>query len=172
MKKLNHISHWPTEKISTAVLYTIIGISAIVFVLFFLVGYNMPSVEEPSFNAPLLTDALLILMMVLLVIAAVVGIVAVIKGLRKRDPGDKVVNGVPAAKISFITFGVTFLLLLLTFIFGSTDTMMINGHQFNDVVSLKLTDMFVQTSLVMIVLAICAVIFGYTRYIRKGKEDR
>lgn len=172
MRKLKNIHKCPTEKISTAVLYTIICVVAIVFALFYLVGYNMPSVEEPSFNAPLLTDVLLILMMVLFVIAAIVGVVAVIKGLQKRDPSDKVINGVPAAKISFITFGVTFLLLLLTFIFGSTDTMMINGHQFNDVLSLKLTDMFVQTSLVMIVLAICAVIFGYTRYIRKGKEDR
>ena len=108
-------------------------------------------------------------MMLLLVVAEVIGIAAVCIGLRKRDPSDKVVNGVPAAKISTITFGVTFVLLLVTFIFGSTDTMMINGHQFNDVVSLKLTDMFVMTSIVMIVLAVIAVIFGYTRYIRKGK---
>ena len=173
MSKLNLIHHKtggqkgskrrPTEKISQTVLYVIIGISAVVFALFYLVGYNMQSVEDPSFNAPLLTDALLILMMLLLVIAAVC------IGLRKRDPSDKVVNGVPAAKISTITFGVTFVLLLVTFIFGSTDTMMINGHQFNDVVSLKLTDMFVMTSIVMIVLAVIAVIFGYTRYIRKGK---
>ena len=173
MSKLNLIHHKtggqkgskrrPTEKISQTVLYVIIGISAVVFALFYLVGYNMQSVEDPSFNAPLLTDALLILMMLLLVVAAVC------IGLRKRDPSDKVVNGVPAAKISTITFGVTFVLLLVTFIFGSTDTMTINGHQFNDVVSLKLTDMFVMTSIVMIVLAVIAVIFGYTRYIRKGK---
>lgn len=179
MSKLNLIHHktggqkgskrTPTEKISQTVLYVIIGISAVVFALFYLVGYNMQSVEDPSFNAPLLTDALLILMMLLLVVAAVIGIAAVCIGLRKRDPSDKVVNGVPAAKISTITFGVTFALLLVTFIFGSTDTMMINGHQFNDVVSLKLTDMFVMTSIVMIVLAVIAVIFGYTRYIRKGK---
>lgn len=179
MRKLNLFKHkdadtvkagrWSTERISQTVLYVIIGVSALVFALFFLVGYNNPSVEEPSFNAPLLTDALLILMIVLLIIAAIIGFGAVIIGLRKRDSGDKTVNGVPAAKISFITFGVTFALLLLTFIFGSTDSMMINGHKFTDVVSLKLTDMFVQTSIVMIVLAIGAVIFGYTRYIRKGK---
>lgn len=47
--------------------------------------------------------------------------------------------------------------------------MMINGHQFTDLVSLKLTDMFVATSIVMIVLAIGAMVFGYTRYIRKEK---
>lgn len=161
---------WQTEKISQTVLYAIIGVAVVVFALFYLVGYNMPSVEEPSFNAPLLTDALLILMIVLLVVAAIIGIGAVVIGLRKRDSGDKVVNGVPAAKISMLTFGITFLLLVATFVFGSTDSMMINGHQFTDVLALKLTDMFVQTSIVMIVLAVCAVIFGYTRYIRKGKK--
>lgn len=161
---------WATEKISQMVLYIIIGISAIVFALFYLVGYNMQSVENPSFNAPLLTDALLILMIVLLIVAAIIGVAAVVIGLKKRDSGDKVINGVPAAKISMLTFGITFVLLLATFIFGSTDSMMINGHQFTDVIALKLTDMFVQTSIIMIVLAVCAVIFGYTRYIRKGKK--
>lgn len=168
MKKLDkNVRHWPTEKISQTVLYIIVGISILVFALFFLVGYNMQSTEDPSFKAPLLTDALLILMIVLLFVASIIGVVAVIVGLRKRDPGDRVVNGVPAAKISSITFGLTFLILLLTFIFGSTDSMMINGKQFTDVFSLKITDMFVQTSIVMIIIAIGAMIFGYTRYIRK-----
>lgn len=168
MKKLDkNVRHWPTEKISQTVLYIIVGISILVFALFFLVGYNMQSTEDPSFKAPLLTDALLILMIVLLVVASIIGVVAVIVGLRKRDPGDRVVNGVHAAKISSITFGLTFLILLLTFIFGSTDSMMINGKQFTDVFSLKITDMFVQTSIVMIIIAIGAMIFGYTRYIRK-----
>ena len=161
---------WSTERISQTVLYIIVGIAVVVFALFFLVGYNMPSVEEPSFNAPLLTDALLILMIALLVVAAIIGFLAVIAGLRKRDSSDKNVNGVPAAKISMITFGFTFAMLLLTFVFGSTDSMTINGHQFSDVVSLKLTDMFVQTSIVMIVVAVAAVIFGYTRYIRRNNK--
>lgn len=132
-------------------------------------GYNTQSVEDPSFVSPMLTDVILVLMIVLLAAAAVVGIAAVYVGLMKRDKSDRTVNGVPAAKISTITFGVTFAVLLLTFIFGSTDSMMINGHQFTDLVSLKLTDMFVATSIVMIVLAIGAMVFGYTRYIRKEK---
>lgn len=169
MIKFTSIKKKPTEKISQVVLYTIIIISALIFALFFLVGYNTPSVEEPGFDAPLLTDALLILMIVLLIIAIIIGVVAVILGLKKRDSGDKTVNGVPAAKISLITFGFTFLLLVVTFIFGSTDSMIINGHQFTDVLSLKITDMFVASSIVMIIIAVAAMIFGYTRYIRKDK---
>lgn len=167
MGRLKNIAKWPTERISQTVLYIVVGISVIVFAMFYLVGYNMPSVENPGFNAPAMTDWLLILMLVILAIASITGIVAVVIGLRKKDSGDKIVNGVPAARISAITFGVTFALLVVTFILGSTSTMTINGRQFSDVVALKVTDMFVQTSIVMIVLAIAAVIFGYTRYIRK-----
>lgn len=169
MGKFSNISRKPTERISQTVFYVIIGIIAVTFALFYLVGYNTQSVEDPSFVSPMLTDVILVLMIVLLAAAAVVGIAAVYVGLRKRDKSDRTVNGVPAAKISTITFGVTFALLLLTFIFGSTDSMMINGHQFTEVVSLKLTDMFVATSIVMIVVAIGAMVFGYTRYIRKEK---
>lgn len=169
MRKLRQAGRWQTEKISQAVLYAIVAVAVLVFALFYLVGYNTPSMDEPGFNAPLLTDALLVLMIVLLALAAGIGIVAVFVGLRKKDKSDKVVNGVPAARISAITFGVTFLLLLVTFIAGSTKSMMINGHQFTDALALKITDMFVATSICMIFIAVCAVVFGYTRYIRKGK---
>lgn len=108
-------------------------------------------------------------MMVLLFVAVAIGVIAVVVGLRKKDKGDNVINGVPAAKISWITFGVTFIMLVITFIAGSTQSMMINGHQFTDVVALKVTDMFVATSIGMIVLAIFAVIFGSTRYFRKDR---
>lgn len=170
MYRLKHIGKWGTERISQTVLYVIVAISALVFALFYLVGYNMQSADNPSFNAPLLTDALLILMALLLVVAIVIGVGAVVIGMKKRDSNDKIVNGVPAARISAITFGVTFLLLLVTFVFGSTQSMTINGHQFTDVVALKVTDMFVISSIVMIALAVGAAIFGYTRYIRKGRE--
>lgn len=169
MGKLKNINHKPTERISQMVFYIIIGLITIAFALFYLVGYNTQSEEDPSFFAPMLTDVLLVLMIVLLIAAAVIGLTAVYVGLKKRDKGDRVVNGVPAAKISSITFGVTFAVLLITFIFGPTDSMMINGHQFTDVVSLKLTDMFVSTSIVMIVIAVGVMVFGYTRYIRKEK---
>ncbi len=169
MTKSKISKRWPAEKISHAVLYAIVGLSAVIFALFYLVGFNVQSIEEPQFNAPLLTDALLILMMALLFVAVAIGVIAVVVGLRKKDKGDNVINGVPAAKISWITFGVTFIMLVITFIAGSTQSMMINGHQFTDVVALKVTDMFVATSIGMIVLAICAVIFGSTRYFRKDR---
>lgn len=45
--------------------------------------------------------------------------------------------------------------------------MKINGADYTDTFWLKASDMFVATSLLMIVAAIAAVIYGATKYIRK-----
>ena len=37
----------------------LVAVSAVVFALFWLIGYDMPYEEDADFNAPLLTDALL-----------------------------------------------------------------------------------------------------------------
>lgn len=94
MGKFSNISRKPTERISQMVFYVIIGLIAVTFALFYLVGYNTQSVEDPSFVSPMLTDVILVLMIVLLAAAAVVGIAAVYVGLRKRDKSDRTVNGV------------------------------------------------------------------------------
>ena len=56
-------------------------------------------------------------------------------------------NGIPARRITYTTYGITALILLLTFVFGSTQTMMVNGENFTDSFWLRITDMFVNSSL-------------------------
>ena len=48
-----------TAKLSMTVLYTIVAAALTVFVLFFTVGYDRAFEENADFNAPMLTDALL-----------------------------------------------------------------------------------------------------------------
>jgi len=48
--------------------------------------------------------------------------------------------------------------------------MIINGEVYDDKVWLRLSDMFVYTIIVMIVIAVLAVLFGFTRYYRKRKR--
>ena len=79
-------------------------------------------------------------------------------------------NGIPARRITYTTYGITALILLLTFVFGSTQTMMVNGENFTDSFWLRMTDMFVNSSLLLLVLAAGVVAFGATRYYRKGRE--
>ena len=44
MGKFSNISRKPTERISQTVFYVIIGLVAVAFALFYLVGYNTQSV--------------------------------------------------------------------------------------------------------------------------------
>ena len=72
-------------------------------------------------------------------------------------------------RIFRITWLGTLAILVLSFLLGSSDSMLINGENYADWIWLKLSDMFVITSLLMLVAGIGAVCFGATRYIRKKK---
>lgn len=156
-----------TERISTTVLYVIIGIVAVVFAAFFLIGFDMEQPDVPGFNAPLLTGALIVLMWLLLGVAAVVFAVSVWRGARMRGKEGRVVNGVPAALIFCCSLGLMLVLLVLSFALASTEPMLINGHPFADGLWLRVSEMFVFTSVALIVIAVAAVLFGFTRYWRK-----
>lgn len=161
------IAGWTTERISTTVLYAIIGLVTVVFAAFFLVGFDMEQPDVPGFNAPLLTGTLIGLMWLLLVVAAIAFGMSVIRGYKTRGKEGKVVNAIPAARISYASLGTMVVLLILSFAFAPTDAILINGESFTDGFWLRVSEMFVFTSIVLIVIAAGAVIFGFTRYQRK-----
>lgn len=154
------------EKVSQQVFFVMIALAVIVFGLFFLVGYDMPFEENPDFNAPLFTDALIVLMWLFLAAGIGLAVCSMAKGYRSGK-SEAVVNGVPVRRIFRITWLATLGLLLLTFLLGSSDPMLINGENYADWLWLKLSDMFVVTSLLMLAVGIGAVCFGATRYIRR-----
>ena len=61
-------------RLSHAVLVVLVVITVIVFAAFWLVGFNMPFMDDPRFNAPLLTDVVIafVYLMLLLAIMSVV----------------------------------------------------------------------------------------------------
>ena len=61
-------------RLSHAVLVVLVVITVIVFAAFWLVGFNMPFMDDPRFNAPLLTDVVIafVYLILLLAIMAVV----------------------------------------------------------------------------------------------------
>lgn len=67
----------------------------IVFGAFFLIGYDVPYEDDPSFNAPLLTDAVLVFMYVLVSGAVLLAVAAVAVGLRRSGGSSSVVNNIP-----------------------------------------------------------------------------
>ena len=89
-----------------------------------------------------------------------------VNGLRKNKGENVVVNNVPARRISVAVILGTALLLVLTYAFSSTDALLVNGERFTDTFWLRTAGMFIGTSLLLIVVAVGAVVFGATRYIR------
>ncbi len=169
--KISNVKSWSSEKISRRIFYLLIGLSVVVFGLFFLVGYDMPFEENPDFNAPLFTNALIVLMCALLLVAFVLAVGSFVVSRRKAAyVGKTDVKQIPETKIARCVWGTLVLLLVITFGVGSSDPIIVNGSDFTDWMWLKFSDMLVYTSLVLLLGAFVAVAFGATRYIRKEKK--
>lgn len=168
--RISKIRDLSTEKISQRVLYGLIGLTVLIFALFFLVGYDLPYIDDPSFNAPLLTDVLLGFMVVLVIVAIAVAVLAVVRAVKKSGRSESMVNNISVKKITVAVLILLAVLLLGTFLLGSSQSLLINGKDFTDTLWLKVADMFVNTSLILIVVAAVAVIYGATRYYRKAEK--
>ena len=159
-------SNKSAEQISQKVFRMMIGLAVLVFGLFYLIGYDLPFDENPDFNAPLFTDVLIFLMWLFLIGGVGLAVYSMVKDYRSSK-SEAVVNGVPVRRIFRITWLTLLAVLVLTFLLGGSDPMLINGENYADWLWLKLSDMFVITSLLMLLAGIGAVCFGATRYIRK-----
>lgn len=168
---LKSIKNKTTEWLTNRLLYVLVGIAGVVFVAFWTIGFDMPYLDNPSMNAPLLTGLLLGLTEVFVIAALVVAIWAVIRSMRNSKDYTKNENGINAGRIQLCVFIGTVVVLLLTFILGSSSTLRVNGKLYSDWFWLKTSDMFVWSSVILLVLAILAVVFGTTSYHRQRKEE-
>lgn len=149
-----------TLTISSRVLMVLVGIIAVAFGAFYLIGYDNPYEENPSFNAPKLTNVILIISYLLIIGTILLTVFSLVMAFRNRNKSAAVVNNVPAARIAYIVSGSVVLLLVLTFLFGSSAPMTINGKQYAQTLWLKTADMFIFTALAMLVAAIAAVAYS------------
>ncbi|MEE3414721.1 MAG: hypothetical protein VZR53_05055 [Prevotella sp.] len=169
--KIESVKQWSTEKISQYILYVLVGLIVLIFILFYLIGFDLPFLDNPAFNAPLFTDGVIALMWLMLIFAIGLVIWSFVKSYRSQTKVDQIVNGIPATKISYVVWGVTFVLMVLTFLFTPTSPVIVNGKLFQEWFSLKLSGMFVYTSILLLVIAIATVVFGSTRYIRRNTHQ-
>lgn len=158
------------EWLTNRLLYLLVAIAAIVFVAFWTIGFDLPYLDNPSTNAPLLTGLLIAMVELFVVIAIAVAIWAMIRSVRKGGNYTAKENGINSGRISLIVGLSTVAVLLLTFIVGSSSALKVNGHLYANWFWLKTSDMFVWSSGILLVVAVAAVIFGTTRYRRKRKE--
>lgn len=155
-----------TEKISQYIFRTLLALACICFLLFYLVGFQVPDVENPAFNAPLFTGVLLFFMFFITAFAIGLACISFVFAVKKRRSSMEKNNNINVRKNTLIIVITTILLLLLTFVLAPTDEIMVNGRIYHDTLWLKLSFMFVSSTVILLAIAIITMLFGYTRTIR------
>ena len=154
------IPGWPKGDASRKVLYLLLTVTVVIFALFYLVGYSHPWAEDPDFIEPRLTTTLIIFVFLVLALAVAVTVWAVIVALRKRGRKDNTSHRVPVTIIAISVVAFTAILLGVSFAIGSSAAITVNGKEYEEAGWLKAADMFVITSLVLMVIATTAVAFA------------
>ncbi len=167
-----NIGNMSADRIAGRVFLLLIVAAAVVFGAFYLFGFSVPYAENPNYNAPMFTDVLIGLAYTLVVLAVVLIGVSVVRDIKTRMGGDAVSNGIPSARIMYSTAGTSAVVLLITFLSGSSEPMEINGRMYDSAVWLKLSDMFINTSAVLMVIAVICVVFGLSGIVRGGRSSK
>ena len=104
-----------------------------------------------SIISPFYADVILWLMYLVVAVAMIVTAYSVWHGMRNRRKGDDIINGVPAGRIGWCVAIGFVVCMVLTFLLGSSEPVVTNGQPFADAFWLKVTDMFIYTSILLII---------------------
>ena len=115
------------------------------------------------FVSPFIADIMLWLMYIAIVVAVIVTIVSMARTVRLRTKDEEVVNGVPRTRMAWIVIVAFLLCLVLTFLLGSSEPVRTNGELFTDTFWLKAADMFIYTSLILIIGCFVGVVLSRFR---------
>lgn len=159
-KTSKHNKRWSEEKISSAVLIVLLTMSIVMFALFFGVDYDTPWDENTEFINPAFTDSLINFMFFMAGAACIAVAASVTWFMRCRGHVLDITWGVPVGKISVCVISILIATLLITYFTASDSAILINGKSYTDSTWLNLTDMLIHTSEVLLVLAVCAVVYG------------
>lgn len=166
MKKLSSRLR-STEKVSHLFLSLLTGLIALIFLLYYLVGYNAPAPWDEKYNSPLLTDLVIVLMFLLLVGALAAVICSKLHSLRMNHT-PAVVNGVHGKMVTWCVVGGVVAMLALTGLALPAERLYVNGEAFDDSFWLHVANMFVVSSTLLIIIGICAIVFGIIKNKRKS----
>ncbi len=159
-KRMTFQGKWTNERIARTAFYIIVGMAAVVFLLFFLVGFSKPYSLDPHFKDPKFTPLVLGFVAIVVVVAVVAAIWAVTVSLCRKGKTERVTNGVPVGRIALTVVVVTSLVMIVTFIAGSSETIEVNGKTFTNALMLRGADMFVCSSVIMLLMAAAAAFYG------------
>ena len=156
--KLSDVRKWSSERISHVVLYSLTALIALVFLLFYFVGYETPAMWDERYISPLLTDLVMGLMLILLVGTFVVACLSKWHSVHANHT-PAVVNGIHGKRITLgVTLG-TIALMVVLFALPSS-SIYVNGELFEEKLWLRAANMFVVASVLLIIIGIGAILFG------------
>lgn len=144
------------EKISKYTLWAGMGISIVILILFYLIGFDREFEENPEFNDPQLTDVLLVWTYFLTAVACVVAVWSVIHGLTTKGTGTSKDTGL-AAHTSAIAWGICFVSVVLGAIIGfmnKGESLLINGKVENIPSDIIITDTCMVSILILTIVTV------------------
>lgn len=166
-KDLRHAS---ADRLSGRVLAVLVGLSVVLFGAFYLIGFDNLYEEDANFNAPLLTDVVMGYMYLLVVITVGLTVVSAVHSLRQARRADDTSHGVPARRIGYGTAALLVVSMLVTFALASTRPVRVNGVTFADAFWLRVSDMFINTSVILVAVAMVAVAYGLSGINRRNNR--
>ena len=113
-------------------------------------------------ESPFFVDIVLYAIYVLLCVAVLLTVWSTIRSLRRCGGtlAKQQENGVPKGRVAWLTAGVLVVTLAVTWFAASTQPLSINGKAYTDTFWLRISDMLINTTLVLIVLVVIAVIYS------------
>lgn len=149
-----------TENISKWLLRALLGFTAVLFALFFLVGFDTPYEEDPKMNAPILTDAVLYACIGFTVIAIILTIWSVVKQLVTGGNTTSKEIGIAAhtGTFSVIVLAVSVVIGLIVGIANKSEHMLINGEDWNVPGDLITTDTCLISIIILLAVALVSLI--------------
>lgn len=117
----------------------------------------------------ILAEVMLWLMYAMLLTALVAAVVSAVRSLRYHADSISSSNRIPRKRIAWGVTGFTILLLLITCMTGSSQPLIINGISYTDRFWLKTTDGLIISSVVLMLIAACFVVYGISGLNRRRK---
>lgn len=160
------------QNISKYAMLGVIGVSAIVFILFFFIGWDNDYIGD--FVNPLFTPLLLIWMYLVVAATAVLTIWSVVKGAQSTKGVDSAsFTGVPGGKVISFTAGVTLVSMAIGFClgFGEADFTAADGTVTTGA-WVQIVDMFIWSMYILTLVAIVAIGLTMSGYLTKSATKK
>ena len=153
------------SKIASIVYYVLLALSAVVFVLFFCVGFgNQESLPSGFYKSPQFTD---LLMWWMYILVAICGVCTVVGAVTAK--GGKVDSQMPAWGNVLAKVGLWLFLpvLVITWFLGSKAPIMTGTGLYEDAFWLQATDAIIYTVYVLLVVTAVTLIASLTGIFKK-----